>query len=66
MYLETEGAAGPVVPSRPPPCAHCRRQQAAACEVRESAGGEAQARAGEEDIDFQQLEPLLRRPAFAW
>eukprot|EP00959_Pyramimonas_sp_CCMP1952_P165508 3459800-Pyramimonas_sp.AAC.1 len=66
MYLETEDAAGPVIPSRPPPCAHCKRQQAAACEIREGAGCETPTTAEEEDVDFQQLVPLLRRPTFAW
>jgi len=66
QYLETEDAAGPVLPSKPPPCAHCRRQQIALQDsIREKAGG-AEPPETEDVEDFSQLKPLLRRPSFAW
>ena len=69
VYLAAEGEGAPVVSSRPRPCPRCSAQ---AEQVRRQArvAGEGPTRcdpeASFEGFDFQDIEALLWRPAFAW
>jgi len=69
LYLESESEFSPTVSSRPLPCPQCKALEEKQLKDRMAAGESDRLSVPEvslESVDFQEITPLLLRPAFAW